>query len=601
MLDVSTILVLLVLGLASLLSSMALFRHQRVTTLLAAAIALFEAQWLLLTWFDRVLVVGVDSETVYLAGAVILLAMWASLYKKWRLAWRDLASSGVRDIVVLAVMAVVLAGTALVWTANGFQEDGTWISHGFFNGDTATFASLVQRSFATDSLVTQNPFAGNGYLEYPTLLHGAFASFFAQLGIGTTWLNFLPLLTYVFIFATIPLFFLPWDMVFPEPREAHVKWFGIPSRFLIFLGQGVVVLYVLALSWDSFVYPQSHFFLMGLFMLLIASFAQSFQQGIKWIVPAIVLTILLMLSNAVTGTAAVAALGVYFALKMLTKSTPVLQRGLHGVLAVLLVGLFLLHSAGDPVFGLVPHFSYTAAVEMVRYAPLVALLLVGLWQAIPRSLFLSANSSVLLVLAVFTFFFSQRDIVVENASRFFYHALLVGFPFLLHPAIQLYYALRREVRYSTHSLAELFSYTALLLVAVFLLALPAVSSVASAHDNLMFKDEQTIDLSTREALWWIEENTSPDGVFLASPEPPWAIPFMTGRSILRADYWLSPDDIVLSDVRAAFAGDKAAQELVISQGSAQYLFLTQSDRAAWEPLAQTKVFDNTEIAIFKLR
>lgn len=580
-----------VLILASLVGSGVLFRHQRVLTFLGVAGALFEAQWLLLTLLARTFLLSVEPRWVFVGGAVILLALWSVGYRKWQFPYRASIGSGWRDIIVGIILLLVVTAAWSVARVNGFQGFN-WVSHSFYNGDVATFGSLVQRSLITDGLVQENPFAGSGSLEYPTLLHAGVASFFQSVGVGANWLHFLPVLTYLQILLTIPLFFLLFDMLGEKLKEG---W-GVR------VAQGGLVFYVLALAWDNYIYPQSHFFLTGLFLLLVVLLVKAYgQRGLVSYVTAgiaVVLAVLLLLANAVTGTAAVALLGVLALARMSDKKRELGERGAYLVLLAGLAALFILATPGNGAFGM-PGFSYTAALDMARLAPIIMVLLITFFLTATLMSFLHIASAVLVLLGFVTFFFSTRDIVIENASRFFYHAILVGFPVLLAPLIQLFYWLRRQLLYVSRGIMEqAVAWVALGAIVLFFL-LPAGASVASAHDNLWRKDEQTVKATERLALWWIEENAPPQAIFVASPEAPFAIPFFTGRSLLRTNYWLSPDDIVLNDVMAAFAGDKAAQEKVL--GEADYLFLSADERKQWEPLPLKKVFDNTAYVIYQIK
>lgn len=582
---------LVVLGLASLLGSGTLFRHQRALTFLGVAGVLFEAQWLLLTLLERTVLASLPSQWIFLGGAIVLLAAWSAQYKKWQFPYRLSIGSGRRDIVVGVVLLIVMMAAWSVARVNGFQGLN-WVSHSFYNGDVATFGTLVQRSLLTDGLVRENPFAGNGQLEYPTLLHAGVASFFQNVGVGATWLHFLPVMTYGQILLMVPLFFL----LFDSPGD---KW---RDGWGLLVAQGGLVFYVLTLSWDAYIYPQSHFFLTGLWLLLVALLVKAYgQRGLASYVTAgmaLLIGVLLMLANAVMGTAAAALVGVFGVARMTDTKREVGERAAYLVIVAGLAAAFILATPGNGAFGR-PGFSYTAALDLVRLAPIIIALLITFFLTSTRMSFLHVASAALVLLGFITFFGSTRDIVIENASRFGYHAILVGFPLLLAPLVQVFYWLRRQLLYVSRSLLE--QVACLVAVgAIFLFfLLPAGASVVSAHDNLWWKDEQAVKATERLALWWVEENASPDAIFVASPKAPFAIPFFTGRSLRRTDYWLSPDDVVLTDVKAAFTGNKAAQEKVLSE--ADYLFLSADERKQWEPLPLKKAFDNTAYVIYRLR
>lgn len=589
-------------GVGALLASGSVFRHQRVLTFLATAGALAELHWLFLTLLHRTLAPYASAPIFFSTGLVIILIIWATQYKSWSSPYWSSPGSGRRDIVVLAVLVPVLAAAWLILGTNSFQPDHSLITHGFYNGDTATFAALVERSMHTVGLVHTNPFAGNGSLEYPTLLHAALATLLTLFGFSSEWLHLLPIMTLGQIIRTIPLFFLLWDVFSPEPAERWQKWFGVPARWAILILQGLIVLYVLTLSWDMYVYPQSHFFLTAILLLEGAFLQRSLREKTtqQWFLlgTGVIAAIVLLFSNAVMGTAGVAMLGVFSLIRTHDRTRRLSERVGYLVGLLALIAIYFVGAAGNASFG-VPGFSYTAALDMLRLAPIVLALVVAIVMQLDREPFLSFASSVLLALSFFVFIFSTRDIIIDNASRFFYYGLLIGFPLLLRPLIQAYYWLRRELQFTTHSHPELAAGWLAVLIAAGMMALPGGASVLSAHDNLMFKDEQKVSLGLREALWWIEDKTAPDAVFIASPNEPFSIPMFTGRALLRTDYWLSPDDVILNDIKEAFNGNAAAREKILTQ--ADYLVLTSTERLAWEPLPLKKVFDNREVVIYQVK
>lgn len=599
---------ILLLALASLLGSRVLFDHRRLLLFLAVGGVLFETQWLFLTLLDRTVFQEMATSLVFGAGALVALGLWGALsfFRRRTLKW-DWRG----DVLIALVVGVVLTGAALIWTRNSFGEaSGPWLMHGFFNGDTATLIAITQKAFLTDGLVNENPFAGNGSLEYPTLLHSGIATWWANIREGMDWGEWLPVMTFLQILITVPLFFVLWEVMFPEPKEAWKLWFGVPSRTAVLLVQNVLVLYVMTLSWESYVYPQGHFFLMGMFLLMAALLAQSWPRKIlpeagsrgtgslPALGVAVLLGVVLLFSNAVTGTAAVFLKIVFDGLRGTRRGVSRVERLGWGAGVVFWVVLFVLFAPGNGSLGIIPGFSYTAAAEMGRLAPILLLVAVGIWLTYGQKIFVSVAALGLMVLALITFTFSARGIVVENASRFFYHAVLIASPLAAVPLVRAYYWFKREFVLSRRSFAEAvvgWGFT-IILLGIFLL--PAGASVASTHDNLMFKDEQRISPAAREAAGWIADTTSPDDIIIASPVPPFVVPLISGRALLRTDFWLSPDDVILADVKAAFSGEAAAQENVVEQ--ADYLFLTAAEREAWEPLPTAPVFENSEVVIYQL-
>lgn len=601
------LLTLILFVLAGFVWSGIIFKHRRMTTFLATTGVVAQALWIFTTLLDRTLLSSASSTWVYIGAAGLFTALSIPYIRSWKLPYSQGKGSGLRDGWVLVALLLPLAAAYLISQYNGYVNN-TWVSHGFFNGDTVTLTSLTQRSFSTDTLVHENPFAGNGYLEYPTLVHGSLASFLKLSGIGQNWLHFMPIITYAQIVLLVPMFFLLWDLVMPEPRNEHETWFGIRKRQFVYALQTGITVFVMSLGWDNFVYPQSHFFLTSIFVLLASLLVVAWNtkgsfQKVLLSIGAIV-TIVLLFSNAVTGTAGVGLLGIWLVLAATTKSYPVPERLMYIGGAAALVILFLTASPGDSSFGM-PQFSYTAAVDAMRLALMMGLLSLAVIREMARQKYLSVAVTVLSLLAFIPFFFSTRDIVIANASRFFFHALLVGFPLLLPLLVRVLFVIRRELLLSSRTLGEAFAGWGMVVVAVILILLPGAASVASAHDNLMFQDEQKIETPMRQALWWIEDQTEPNAIFISDPNPPFAIPMVTGRAVLRSDYWLSPKDSLLDDIQAAFAGDKASQEFVLQgvQDSSVpvYLILTKDSRSLWEPVNLEKVLDINSVVIYQAK
>ncbi|MEX0650082.1 MAG: hypothetical protein WD200_03710 [Candidatus Andersenbacteria bacterium] len=594
---------IVLLGVASLLASGVLFTHRRALTYLGVAGALWQTGWLTLTLLDRTILQSISTPTVFVAGSAVLLVAFGSFYKRWHLPYGNGVGSGKRDAWVLLPLGLVIAGAVLIAQHNGFK-DNKWITHGFYNGDTATLMALTQRSFSTAGLVNENPFAANGYLEYPTLLHAGLATFLDAVHVGANWFHFMPFMTYIQLVVLIPLFFLLWDIVMIEPNRE--RWVGVPSAWMIYALQSLIVIYVLAVSWDGYVYPQSHFFITSIFILQTALLRVGYGLKKKaqtiYVLTALAAGVALLFSNAVTGTAAITLLLVFAGLRVTDKGRLLAERQVFLVGGIILAGLYLVATPGDAQFSL-PGISYIGAFDMLRLSIVVVPLIVAVFQQLSREPFLGASASFLILLSFITFFFSGREIVVGNASRFFYHGLLIGFPLVLGLIIQLFFYVKRELMYSTKNIGEKAAGFAAVAAVLLLVALPAGGSVASTYDNLIFKDEQVIATSMREALWWIEDNTVRDAVFITSEQPPFAVPAFTGRAMLRADFWLSPNDEIYSMLLMAREGDKETQAALLSE--ADYLLITQETSAVWQETVDTlnsePVFTNGPVAIYALR
>ncbi len=578
--------------------SVILFRHHRLTTLLATIGVGMELQWLLFTWLILRFAPN-QSSTWYVALAGLAAVLSVLLFIRIR-PKLDIAGFGPRDLVVLIVLALVGGGAVVIVQANGLQ--GTdFVLHGFYNGDVVTFASLVQRAIVDPSPIMTNPFAGNTVLEYPTLLHHAFGQLFRQVGIGIEWIHFWPLLTYLQIALTVPLFFLLWDIVVPEPGRGEL-WLGLTRRWHGHVLQGFLTIGVISLSADNFVYPQSHFFLTGFWLLLAALLWARPASYPRHLVAALATVIVLSGANAVTGTAAIA-------LFIITLVSVTVSRGVSNrirllncatTLGALLV--YLLFVPGQASFGM-PHFSYTAANDLLRLAPLTLLLLVGIATQYQRYGRESIGIMVVAILSVVVLLFSTRDIVVANASRFIYHALLIGVPFMIRPAVVALFYLRRQLLLSTKTISEAAVGVLLTIIGLSILLLPNLASVASAFDNLVQQDEHRITWQRREVGWWLADNTSAQDIIIANPRAPWDVPLLTGRALLRASYdtnafWLSLNDATLTTLRSAFAGDNTAQKSIISAGD--YLLLSSEEQKIWVGLPEP-VFASKDYKVYKLQ
>lgn len=587
------------LGIGSIMASGIMFRHQRLLTLIAAAGAFWSGQWLLLTLVDRVILTGNESTLVYLVGSFVLTIPWVFKLKAWSWPYRTTIGSGEKDFVVLVVLLGVLLAAWLVQSRNGF-ENAEWVTHGFYNGDTMTMMTLVEKSMLTDGLVKQNPFAANGYLEYPALWHAGMATFLKSLGVHNDWVHFLPILTYVQILVIVPMFFLLMDIFWPEPKRREENWLGVPSRLGVNLLQAGIIVYVMTVSWDNYIYPQSHFFLTGMFLLMLGLLITA-EKGkgshkIWQLVPAGVLALVLMLSNAVTGAAAIAITIAFYGWRLISRRDEKRIRLGYALGILVWVVVYLLWSPGDAVFGW-PHFSYTSAESIMRLGPVVVALVVALVVASSAGSFVSFSIIMLMAMSVVTFLFSQRNIVVANAERFLYQGLLVGFPLLMLPLVRVYYWVINRVSVEARDGKDKVMVTGGMIAIVCIVGLPTLASGARAHNSLMRQDRQIVDLGYREMLEYVRSNTKAEDVFLTDPNTPWALPMFTGRAMLRANYWLSPKDTVLEDVNAAFDGNEEAQ--IASLQLVDYLIIKQEELNNWKLNEQEEVFRGGKISIYK--
>lgn len=586
---------------SALIGSGILFHHKRVLTYIAVVGALFEAEILLTTLLHRTMGQSMSGTMFFLLAGVIFVTIWGALYSYWKSPY-SIPGSGKRDAYVGVALLVVLLCAYPIISRNGYVGE-EFVMHGFYNGDVATFGSLVQKSFHTSSLVEANPFSANGNLEYPTLLHASVANFFSLLSIGKDWLHYLGLMTYAQIVLTIPLFFLLWDTTFPEPKNPAEKWFGLESRNKVYALQAILTLIAVGLSIDTFVFPQSHFFLMGIFLTAIALFANVSQLNSKDQImsgiPVFAMALLLLLANTVTGTVAIALAGTLCLLRIFDKKRTIPQRAFFLGLGLVLVVFMKYASEGRTELNNL-HFSVSAAGDMLRTGLPALFVLGAALYSLSRKQFLSVATSITCALGFLVFFLSNRDIVTENASRFLYHGFLIGHVLLLPLVIQALYWVKREVLYTTRPWSEKIAGGLIVASACATLLLPIGISFGNTYKSLVFGYNHVANFNTRIALSWIDEHTPSNAVVIANPNEPYIVPLFTGRAMVRAtDYWLSADDDTSKTLQKAFAGDKAAQKEILSQGS--YLFLNKEDQAHWDISTLKKVADTGDVKVYATR
>lgn len=495
----------------------------------------------------------------------------------WRTRWPRILCGWTRgDVIFLLALFPVLGSTWAVATTNGFVRTPyggeAFLARGFVNGDTMTLFTLVNASALRPggALLRENPFAGNGPLEYPTLLHRALADILKATGGDITrvaWWLIVPVL-----FGTVAVSVLSVSAIF---RGHRVPVWGV-----------LLLLAAYGSTWESFTYPQSHTFLTGLFFLFLLLLVLRDQSGrvlerrtLRWAIGT--LAVVLLFSNAVLGTAAVAVAVGSNVLQFFNRNWPWRDRvsGLIGS-AILLV-LFFLFPPGTGSLGTL-NVAYTAVPQFLTAALPALVVLWALWDTawLHRSPSLLAAAVLLPTLAVVTLGFSSRDIVAENSPRFLFLLVLVGWPAVIPVVQRLGDWWWRQVRHVEHTLQELTVLWGGGAFMLLVLLLPTAASVAGTLDVLVRKPPLTVSADELEAFAWVRNETAPDAVFLRAPEglfesavvAPLALPAFTGRAQLRSEYWLSPDDDVLAGVRALFRGEETTLLTRKNPGDLWYLF-----------------------------
>lgn len=487
-----------------------------------------------------------------LVGLSVVLGA-VSTFILWRLKLvRRLSPVTRGDAIFLMIFALVLVSTLLVSRANGYvpapNGGEEFHARGFVNGDTMTLFALTNTQ-----LQRHNPFAADQPLEYPTLVHQALADVMEATGGDITraaWWLIVPVL-----FGTVAV--------------------SVLSALVIFRGQRVPVWGVLLLlvaygsTWESFTYPQSHTFLTGLFVLFVLLLVRRDQceraaerRLLRFAIGG--LAILLLFSNAVLGTAAVAVAVGSNILQLFNRSWTTRDRisGLIG--SAMLLALFFLFPPGAGALGTL-NVAYTAVPQFMVAAYPAGAVLWALWDTawIHRSATLLGASVLLPALAFVTLFFSGRDIVAENSPRFLFLLILVGWPAVIPLVQRLGDWWWRQVRHVEHSLQELVVLWGGGAFTVLVLVVPAAAAVAGTLDMLARKPPLAVSHDELKAFAWIRAETPPDAVFLRTPESlfenravsPLSLPAFTGRAQLRSEYWLSPADGTYEDLRRFFVGE----------------------------------------------
>lgn len=526
---------------------------------------------------DLVGVLDVRSYLTTLSICSLAIGSLASfLLHRWR-PGGNLVLTSRSDIILLAALPV-LASVLLVNSSNGYvQVPGKgeeFHARGYVNGDTMTLFALTRATEERarnpldpspgSGVLRANPFAGNGPLEYPTLVHRTLADIMLTTGGDITraaWWLILPALM-----GTVAVSALSAQYIFR----------GQPLPLWLPL----VLLAAYGSTWESFTFPQSHTFLTGVFFLLVLNLVARDQatapsRRALLAVAAGLLTLVLQFANAVLGTAAV-VLAVLASLASLADRR--LGRGERLVTVVgaaVLAGLFLRLPPGAGALGTL-NIAYTAVPEFLAAGLLGLVVLWALWDTawLHRSGSLLVAGVALPILGLATLIFSARDLVAANAARFLFLLVLIGWPVVIPLIQRVADWWWREFRHVEHTPSEQFLLAGGVLVTAAILLLPSASSVARTLDELVRKPAHVISADELHAFAWMRTHTAPDAAFIRAPESlfnrqevaPLSLPAFSGRAQLRSEYWLSPDDGLLEYLRLFLAGQANAP------AGAQFLF-----------------------------
>lgn len=584
----------LVLLIASFLGSGILFKHVRFLTYVSAALTLWQTSWIFLSYASRTIFHTISGPLVFLIGSGAACIVWAFAYRQWKKPiYHSLKNSWWANGAPLLIILIALLATLRISSVNGPGPQGSWQLHGFFNGDTFMMAALVERSLTQTTLVIENPTSANGSLPYPSVLHAGMADFIKTIGIQNTWQHHLTFFTILQIILIVGMFFLLVDTM----------WKKLPQTPTFHIVSAATILLIMGYGWDDYVFAQSHLFLIAVELLLAIILLEiKDSSNIKTFLTAYgmgsVTALTLILSNSVLGTVGAAMITSFSLLFACNQKKPMLFKIMHGVLAVFWILIYKHFMVGSSALGGF-HFSYLYVEPLMRLSPLIILFVIASWIYRKDAAVITVLAVSSMALAFIALFFSENPLLLDNAPRFLYDGLRVGFPLLIPLFIKAVELIKEQLTKNTNGLFGLLPLGAALSIGLLLLTLPAFASIKSAHYNLEVNDEHIVRKSELDALQWLKQHTTPNAIVIAPPASPWTIPYFTGRALLRAeDFWASSQDGTLSLIQAGMEGDKDAQKEALRY--ADYLFIPQDKRPIWEENAITKVYKNKDYFIYQV-
>lgn len=450
-------------------------------------------------------------------------------------------------VVLLCLIGAVMARNGYVTLPDGREQV---FLRGYHNGDTATLFALTLRAQQEGTLSRANPFAAGASLEYPTLLHGTIGILLSTVDGDITriawWLVPFAVFGALAVLAVLARRMIP----------------GMSPWWV-----GIVLAWVLAFSVEAYIYPQSHTFLMGPFVacMLCLFLAERERGSRRWTLwcAGILTALVLIFSNAILGTAALAVvlLSAVFAFHRQTMQERIASVVAHGTLLFL---FFLFPPGNGGLGGLNVPYTIFPDVFMIAVPVFMIIFLIRRHLEFASLSTVRAIALGLPLLTVITMFFSRRGIVAENAARFLSLTLLVLWPASVPWLQDIIQDLRKHVRL-TNPIAIV-----CILFGCFIVLLPPAVSIARAAESLLLSKPSVVTADDLSAFRWIRENTAPSAVFVRVPgrtdSAALALPMFTGRSLLRSDFWLSPDDALAETQRQALATGR------VNDLPADYLF-----------------------------
>ncbi len=442
------------------------------------------------------------------------------------------------DLAIVLIFALVFGGAYLILQKNGYHArntDAGYIAHSFFNGDTFTLFALTKFSQHTGKFPLYSPFEASASLEYPGLFPYALGKILNWLKLDVT--RDLTPFFYLQIFATVASFFLLARLIFQEEQK-HIIFTLL------------TVIYLLFLSWDSYIYPQIHFFLTGLFLILVLFITKiDLERNLVWFIPAFILVNILFFSNKVLGLAAIVLFSIFALFHFFQRRIKIWQKALLFLALGELIFIFLRQNTGEGFFTL-PKLHYAALPSMLLFSlPCIFLLYFGSNGAKKTPvLYLSILS--LITLSWVIFFAAKRTIFVDNASRFLYLALMSGFFLLLDSLPRFLQEAMRKFLYFDEGRYQSFLNLASWFFIFVFIGMPALYVAVVAEKSLLQEDYHFIKSAELAAFSWIENNIPIEKTFLRTIDDKafqkessaFSLPAFTGRSQFTADYWLARNE-----------------------------------------------------------
>ncbi|MCK4547829.1 MAG: hypothetical protein KAW17_10355 [Candidatus Eisenbacteria sp.] len=445
---------------------------------------------------------------------------------------------GYFDIAALTLWIVIRAMQLAVFSRNGVDpgmgNGEAFVARGWFARDTFYFYALVEQAVQGQGWPVWNPFFGGFEVAYPGLMHMGLAGLLVLSGerIAAASSGLMGV-------VLVPVVTLGLGLLKSAGRRARqgILW-PIAAAFL---------LYALALRLDTVLYPQTQYFVLGIFLLFLRVMmtvgsgplrGNSKSMAVGW-----ALGLFLVLAHQVSGSAAL-FVWVFVAAALGRARRWVWWGWCVWAAAGLVLGLALMSGGRDPHL----EWSWSGFDAYILYAWIGSLkgwlpaLFFALWTGIVLGrmrLHLWAAAGLLVVTicvmvwGVLQEYGQSRIVLVFNAERYLYHGFLLVFPAVAVLFCGYWQRCCRQPRMRT--------------VLVILMVLPFFQLPALTYKSrgLLTDEPVVVTGDMLRAYDWICSNTDIGDVILRQPVPgsldrerfDRSLPAFTGRSLYVADIY----------------------------------------------------------------